>query len=170
MVTTVCNNYMSFFVYRIQYNESMANTVCNKTETFAGSDVFTSDKQVNRESSIVHWSRYDSSMARWRRWFPHKQMHIVDGLELRSNPVSALEKIERFLGIQADISTVHVVYNTKLGVHCILWNSGVERCLDGYKSFKHPRLTENMSKRLRAYFKPFSERFNNLIGHNFGWS
>lgn len=162
---------MRFSACRSLYKESKADVVCNKTSTFAESKVFTSDGRVNDGSDFIRHSRYDTSMAVWLRWFSFADhIHIVDGLELKANPVSAVDKVQQFLGLPQLISTENVEFDKERGVYCIRWRTGEGRCLGEYARYKHPRLTANMLRTLREYFKPFNQRFYDMVGKDFGWS
>jgi hypothetical protein len=44
--------------------------------------------------------KYSQHLERWLSYYPPQQLHIIDGDQLRSNPVETMNELQRFLKIQ----------------------------------------------------------------------
>ena len=55
--------------------------------------------EINTRCSETHVSMYDIHYSEWLKWFPKEQILIVNGDNLKINPIEELTKIEKFLNI-----------------------------------------------------------------------
>lgn len=73
-------------------------------------------------------SIYHNYIHRWLEAFPREQILVVNGDLLIEDPVSQLQKIEKFLGIEPRIGTHNFYFNETKGFYC-LRNETSDRCL-----------------------------------------
>ena len=80
--------------------------------TYENSGILTEEGHVNVNSTFVHRSHYASIIQFWTPLFAlGSQLLIVDGDNLVSDPVTELEKIERFLGVRNYLTHKRVVFD-----------------------------------------------------------
>ena len=72
-----------------------------KCQTYEGSGILTEEGHVNVSNAFIRRSAYADIIQFWTPLFKlGSQLLIVDGDNLVSDPVTELEKIERFLGVR----------------------------------------------------------------------
>ncbi|CAH1155811.1 unnamed protein product [Phaedon cochleariae] len=127
-----------------------------------------SNGSINEAYRPLAISLYHNYMHRWLEVFPREQILIVNGDLLIEDPVSQLQKIERFLGLEPRISTENFYFNETKGFYC-LRNETSDRCLRETKGRKHPRVDALVVSRLRKYYGEHNQRFYELVGEDLGW-
>ena len=138
--------------------------------TYEGSGILTPEGDVDPKSDFIIRSSFGHFIGNWTRMFNvGKQLHIVNGETLVSDPVSELKKVETFLGLRHHISQKNFVFSKKRGFYCMVSSRGPARCMGYDKGVKHPSLNPDVEKKLRDYFRPLNQRFYRAVGHNFGW-
>ncbi|XP_024081729.1 heparan sulfate glucosamine 3-O-sulfotransferase 5 isoform X2 [Cimex lectularius] len=97
------------------------------------------DGSVNIAYRPIALSLYHIYMHRWLEVFPRQQLLVVNGDRLIEDPVSELERIESFLGLEHRISRQNFYFNRTKGFYC-LRNGTEDKCLRESKGRKHPRV------------------------------
>ena len=123
---------------------------------------------VNHTYNAIKRSVYAHYMARWLRYFPLKQIHIVSGEGLVDDPLPHIHDIEDFLGIDHRITKDNFYFNETRGFYCIR-NETMEKCLNPSKGREHPPVRTEVMNKLRAYFRPYNEKFYDMVNKKFGW-
>ncbi|KAJ8972668.1 hypothetical protein NQ317_006388 [Molorchus minor] len=123
---------------------------------------------INEAYRPLAISVYHNYLHRWLEVFPREQMLIVNGDLLIEDPVSQLQKIERFLGLEARIGTHNFYFNETKGFYC-LRNETSDRCLRETKGRRHPRVDPEVVSKLRRYFGEHNQKFYELVGEDLGW-
>lgn len=100
--------------------------------------------------------------------FSREQLLIVNGDLLIEDPVSQIQKIERFLGLEPRIGTHNFYFNETKGFYC-LRNETSDRCLRETKGRRHPRVDPKVVSKLRKYFGEHNQKFYELVGEDLGW-
>nr|CAI5839296.1 unnamed protein product [Callosobruchus analis] len=113
-------------------------------------------------------SVYHNYLHRWLEAFPREQILIVNGDLLIEDPVSQVQKIENFLGLEPRIGTHNFYFNETKGFYC-LRNETSDRCLRETKGRRHPRVDPNVISKLRRYFGEHNQKFYELVGEDMGW-
>ena len=148
-------------------NDSSVERQC---QTYESSGILTSNGEVNKGSPFIRRSSYANIIKFWTDSFAiGSQLHIVDGDNLVSDPVSEMEMVETFLGVRHYLTKDNFVLDEERGFYCMVSDQGKKRCLGGGKGVPHPPLRPDVEAKLRKYFKPFNERFYRDVGHDFGW-
>lgn len=107
-------------------------------------------------------------MLQWLEVFSRNQILIVNGDRLIEDPVSEVQKIESFLGLESKITRDNFYFNQTKGFYCLKTN-GSERCLRESKGRKHPRVDPIVVSKLRKFFNDHNQRLYELIGEELGW-
>ena len=128
----------------------------------------TPDGEVDESYVVLRLSLYYKHMRNWLKYFPLEQIHIVDGDNLVKNPLDELRDVETFLGIDHRINKDMVYFNSSRGFYCVQ-NSSEQKCLDHTKGRKHPDVDPIIIHKLRKYFRPYNQRFFQMIGREFDW-
>jgi len=128
----------------------------------------TEDGEVDKTYTAVRRSLYVRHMAKWLRQFPRSQFLIVSGEGLIEDPVPHIKRIEEFLGIDHRITDQNFFFNETRGFYCIR-NETFEKCLAASKGRPHPKVDTVVMKKLRAFFRPWNEKFYEMVQQNFGW-
>lgn len=113
-------------------------------------------------------STYHTFVLQWLEVFPREQILIVNGDRLIEDPVSEVQKIESFLGLESKIKKENFYFNQTKGFYCLKANSSV-RCLHESKGRKHPRVNSSVVSKLRKYFNDHNQKLYDLIGEDLGW-
>ena len=124
---------------------------------------------IDTKSAILRQSLYVNHVTQWLKYFPRKQIHIVDGDQFRDDPVTVLSKLETFLGIEHRITKNQFTVNEQTGLSCVHVTGHEPLCLGSNKGRSHPKLTPGHLKKLQDYYQPYNKKFFKLVGHWFKW-
>jgi len=149
---------------------------------FSGAD----GERVNEGSSLIQSSVYHFYLARWLRYFPLRQIHLVNGEQLVKNPLDELQKVERFLKLPARFGQDNIYFNATKGFYCMRgggdmsdWgaedmrgegSARTEWCLDASKGRAHTDVSAEAVEKLRNHFRPHNKRLYQMVGREFGWT
>ncbi|XP_068141948.1 bifunctional heparan sulfate N-deacetylase/N-sulfotransferase [Drosophila tropicalis] len=97
--------------------------------------------------------KYAQHLEHWLAYYPAQQMHIIDGEQLRLNPIDVMNELQRFLKIQPllDYSN-HLRYDVKKGFYCQAVSEKRTKCLGKSKGRQYPTMDERSAKLLQRYF------------------
>ena len=90
---------------------------------------------------------YVEQIQNWLSYFPQKQMLILRSQDLRRDPVGVLNKVYAFLGLPQ---------------HTVVLNNPD-------KHSNYPPITPEMREKLEAYYLPFNQKLEELLGMQFDW-
>ncbi|KAL1132471.1 hypothetical protein AAG570_010426 [Ranatra chinensis] len=126
------------------------------------------DGSVNAAYRPLALSLYHTFMHRWLEVFPRQQMLVVNGDRLIEDPVSQLERIETFLGLEHRIGRHNFYFNRTKGFYC-LRNETTDKCLRESKGRRHPRVDPKVVATLRRFYAEHNQKFYDLVGEDLGW-
>lgn len=162
--------------------DPVARTISDYAQIYSnrvsrGKDYATFDSVVlSRDNSTVNAtyrgvsrSLYYEHLMRWLRCFSMSQIHFVNGEKLVSDPLSEVQRVERFLGLPSRLSSDSFFFNATRGFYCLRVDSK-QKCLSSSKGRKHPEVSEHVLHALRNFYQPHNQRFYALVGTDFGWS
>jgi [heparan sulfate]-glucosamine 3-sulfotransferase 3 len=118
---------------------------------------------------------YAEQLERYLQYFPLSQILIVSGERFVSNPASEFYKIQDFLGLKRAITKKHFYFNSKKGFYCLIkpgnhtQSRSTPHCMGKGKGRKHLKVDPQALERLRDFYRPFNEKFYQLIGIDFLW-
>lgn len=97
--------------------------------------------------------KYSQHLERWLSYYPPQQLHIIDGDQLRSNPVETMNELQRFLKIQPPFDySKHLRYDPKKGFFCQVINEDHTKCLGRSKGRQYPPMEDKSYKLLQRYY------------------
>ncbi|XP_076334870.1 heparan sulfate glucosamine 3-O-sulfotransferase 3B1-like isoform X2 [Tachypleus tridentatus] len=107
----------------------------------------------------------------WNRFFPRRQIHVVSGENLIKNPGKEMMMVQDFLGLPRIVSDHHFYFNQTKGFPCVKKseNKGVPHCLGKTKGRTHPDIASETIDRLRDFYRPFNQKFFQIVGREFTW-
>ena len=129
------------------------------------------DMDLTMLRRFMEMSVYDESIRIWMKFFNSSQMLVIDANELKQDPLSVLNRVEDFLGIEHTITEDMFVFNAHKGFYCLkstLTSTGMV-CYDENRGKKHEELPEDIRTRLKNLYAPRNKNFFNLIGKTFDW-
>ncbi|XP_005096599.1 heparan sulfate glucosamine 3-O-sulfotransferase 2 [Aplysia californica] len=125
---------------------------------------------INTSWAAIKIGIYAKHMERWLQVFPMRQIHLVDGHKLVSDPAKEMAKVEKFLGLPPFIRDEHFFLRGFKGTFPCIMRHGVPHCLDEKtKGRDHPDVDSKVLQRLRDFYRPFNAKFYQMVGHDFGW-
>ena len=137
--------------------------------------VLNSRGDVAETDSFVRHSVYDKPMELWLKYFSLNQFLIMDNEEIKNDPISALNKVERFLGIEHFITDDMFILNEDKGFYCVQTNITDTRmaCYSTNRGHKKQNAISEMALlKLRDYFYSKhgkNKNFFKIIGRSFDW-
>lgn len=96
---------------------------------------------------------YAVHLERWLAYYPPQQIHIIDGDQLRLDPIAVMDRVQPFLKLQP-----HVDYRQKLrfdakkGFFCQVTAANGTKCLGKSKGRLYPEMEPQAAKYLHSYF------------------
>lgn len=136
--------------------------------------VLTLEGELNRTYPAITTSLYDEQYSKWTKKFSPDQLFIADGNELKSTPWITMNKIEKFLGLENEITQNDFVRGTR-GYYCIkrqdtnLADKELMRCLNQSKGRAHYPVSESLKSKLRRLYQNHNSRFEKSVGMEFHW-
>uniref|UniRef100_A0A1B6ENZ1 [heparan sulfate]-glucosamine N-sulfotransferase n=1 Tax=Cuerna arida TaxID=1464854 RepID=A0A1B6ENZ1_9HEMI len=97
--------------------------------------------------------KYAQHLERWLTYYSPQQLHIIDGDQLRSNPIQVMDSLQKFLKITPyfDYST-HLRYDPKKGFFCQVLNDDHTKCLGKSKGRLYQPMDDRSYKLLQRYY------------------
>ncbi|KAG2462104.1 NDST2 sulfotransferase, partial [Polypterus senegalus] len=93
------------------------------------------------QSRCLTPGKYAVHLHRWLQHFQASQLLVVDGTQLRLNPVVVMEGIQRFLGITPLFNyTQALMFDEAKGFWCQRMENGRPKCLGKNKGRKYPEM------------------------------
>ena len=108
---------------------------------------------------------YHHNLKMWRKYFPQKQIKVIDASKFALDPVPILQETEEFLDIPRYIQRRHFKKGPT-GFFCINKKNG---CMKDNKGRKHPEVSKEALDVIREYYKPFNKLFFEYINQTMSW-
>ncbi|CAH1996483.1 unnamed protein product [Acanthoscelides obtectus] len=97
--------------------------------------------------------KYAQHLERWMTYFPPQSIHIIDGEELKNNPVEVMNELQKFLKITPFFNyTEHLRFDPKKGFYCQVIKGDHTKCLGRSKGRHYPPMEEKSLKHLQRYY------------------
>lgn len=132
--------------------------------------------EFNGNAKFIQNSLYSVYLKNWLLYFPHEQIHIVNGDNLIRDPGAELAKVQRFLDINVLIDRKDFIFNPKKRFYClknrpafITAKKSDVICLGRSKGRKHPVISEKTLQAMKEFYRPYNHELYELIGTDFGW-
>ncbi|CAL1537160.1 unnamed protein product [Lymnaea stagnalis] len=103
---------------------------------------------------------YAVHLARWLQFFPQQQILLIDGDQLSKDPITVLNNLQIFAGVQPFIDySGKLEYQEEKGFYC-LTETG---CLSSNKGRKYPPMDVESSRYLDKFFKDHNTNLRTLL-------
>ena len=113
---------------------------------------------------------YGPSIGMWLDVFPRKQLHIVDGEIMITNPYTELKKVETFLDVPAYFQPRMFVFNETKGFYCFKRsNQSDEECMNSAKGIPHVEIAEQLMTKMRDFARACNRNLSQITGQQFSW-
>ena len=125
--------------------------------------------EINTNSSQISVSMYDIHYSRWLQWFPKEQILIVNGDNLKFNPVEELTNIEKFLNIPHyfENDMFNVIVNE--GRSYWYWKDTESESQPVGLQHKLPYILESTLHEVAVFLQPHASRFCQMASINVTW-
>uniref|UniRef100_A0A0B7BT56 [heparan sulfate]-glucosamine N-sulfotransferase n=1 Tax=Arion vulgaris TaxID=1028688 RepID=A0A0B7BT56_9EUPU len=113
-------------------------------------------------SRCLKSSAYVIHLARWLQYFPVNQIYLVDGDELKDDPVSVVNKLQTFLNLQPFIDfSKKLRYDPLKKFFCRIDNG----CLGMTIGRDYPPMDEDSIRYLDSYFADHNTNLKTVLNH-----
>ena len=118
---------------------------------------------LSLQSRCLEPGKYATHLERWLLQFSMSHLVIIDGEELKKNPVTIMNNIQHSLQISPffDYSKSLLFDKTK-GFYCMM-KDGKKKCLGKGKGRSYPPMDEFSSKWLLKYYRKYNENLERLL-------
>ncbi|CAG7786790.1 unnamed protein product [Allacma fusca] len=108
--------------------------------------------------------RYAQHLERWLSYYPSQQLLILDGEELRNDPVSVMNRFQHFLQITPayDYSD-KLRYDRTKGFYCQIISQNKNKCLGRSKGRHYPSMDPKAAKYLQTYYSTHNNALVKLL-------
>ncbi|XP_059474716.1 bifunctional heparan sulfate N-deacetylase/N-sulfotransferase [Neocloeon triangulifer] len=97
--------------------------------------------------------KYSQHLERWLSLYTPQQLHIIDGEQLRVNPVEVMNNVQKFLKVTPPFDFAkHLRYDPKKGFFCQVVNEDHTKCLGRSKGRQYAQMDERSLKLLQRYY------------------
>ncbi|XP_038122096.1 bifunctional heparan sulfate N-deacetylase/N-sulfotransferase [Culex quinquefasciatus] len=108
--------------------------------------------------------KYAQHLERWLAYYPQQQLQIIDGEQLKSNPVEVMMELQRFLKLSPTFDySEHLRFDNKKGFYCQIVNENKNKCLGKSKGRQYPPMDEKSAKWLQRYYQNHNSALNKLL-------
>uniref|UniRef100_A0A1I8EIL5 [heparan sulfate]-glucosamine N-sulfotransferase n=1 Tax=Wuchereria bancrofti TaxID=6293 RepID=A0A1I8EIL5_WUCBA len=109
--------------------------------------------------------RYTHHLEHWLDYYPSTQIHLVDGEQLRTDPVAAITNLVDTLHAPKFAFSDLIKFDDKKGFFCSYIN-GTKRCLGTGKGRKYEPLDEKLREKLDLIFRDDNIALHKLLLRN----
>ncbi|XP_048472152.1 bifunctional heparan sulfate N-deacetylase/N-sulfotransferase 2 [Rhincodon typus] len=97
---------------------------------------------------------YATHIERWLTFYQPSQFLVVNGLQLRNNPVAVMETVQKFLGVTPHFNyTRALMYDDNKNFWCQMVEGGKSKCLGKSKGRKYPEMDSSSRTFLTNYYR-----------------
>ncbi|NXY89010.1 NDST4 sulfotransferase, partial [Alcedo cyanopectus] len=129
---------------------------------WAPSDIRTLQKRC----LIPGW--YAVHIERWLTHYPASQLLIIDGQQLRSDPATVMDEVQKFLGVSPHYNySEALTFDPQKGFWCQLLEGGKTKCLGKSKGRKYPPMDQESRAFLSSYYRDHNVELSKLL-HRLG--
>ncbi|XP_062992434.1 bifunctional heparan sulfate N-deacetylase/N-sulfotransferase 4 [Elgaria multicarinata webbii] len=123
-------------------------------------------KALQKRCLIPGW--YAIHIERWLTNFPTSQLLIIDGQQLRSDPATIMDEVQKFLGVSPHYNySEALTFDPQKGFWCQLLEGGKTKCLGKSKGRKYPPMDQESRAFLSNYYRDHNVELSKLL-HRLG--
>lgn len=107
---------------------------------------------------------YAQHLERWLNFFSPQQIMIIDGEELKTDPVTVMSRLQVFLKIEPFLDYKKLLrFESKKGFFCPITGNSTVKCLGKGKGRRYEDISPTTEKFLRDYFMPHNVALSKLL-------
>ncbi|KAK7500900.1 hypothetical protein BaRGS_00007780 [Batillaria attramentaria] len=131
--------------------------------------VLTADEQMPRQvrelrNRCLEPGMYYQHLMRWLDYFPARQLFIIDGEQLRNDPIHVMHKLQQFIHIQPYFDySQHLRYDPHKGFFCQVLNDSRNKCLGRGKGRVYDPMDEASASYLRHFYRKQNINLSKLL-------
>ncbi|KAK2546010.1 bifunctional heparan sulfate N-deacetylase/N-sulfotransferase 4 [Columba livia] len=111
---------------------------------------------------------YAVHIERWLTHYPASQLLIIDGQQLRSDPATVMDEVQKFLGVSPHYNySEALTFDPQKGFWCQLLEGGKTKCLGKSKGRKYPPMDQESRAFLSRYYRDHNVELSKLL-HRLG--
>ncbi|NXE96565.1 NDST4 sulfotransferase, partial [Menura novaehollandiae] len=111
---------------------------------------------------------YAVHIERWLTHFPASQLLIIDGQQLRNDPATVMDEVQKFLGVSPHYNySEALTFDPQKGFWCQLLEGGKTKCLGKSKGRKYPPMDQESRAFLSSYYREHNVELSKLL-HRLG--
>ncbi|XP_049670918.1 bifunctional heparan sulfate N-deacetylase/N-sulfotransferase 3 isoform X2 [Accipiter gentilis] len=111
---------------------------------------------------------YATHIERWLNYFPPYQLLIIDGQQLRTDPSTVMDEVQKFLGVSPHYNySEALTFDSHKGFWCQLLEEGKTKCLGKSKGRKYPPMDSECRAFLSSYYRDHNVELSKLL-HKLG--
>ncbi|KAM9580721.1 bifunctional heparan sulfate N-deacetylase/N-sulfotransferase 4 isoform 1-T1 [Guaruba guarouba] len=111
---------------------------------------------------------YAVHIERWLTHYPASQLLIIDGQQLRSDPATVMDEVQKFLGVSPHYNySEALMFDPQKGFWCQLLEGGKTKCLGKSKGRKYPPMDQESREFLSSYYRDHNVELSKLL-HRLG--
>ncbi|XP_056212805.1 bifunctional heparan sulfate N-deacetylase/N-sulfotransferase 4 isoform X1 [Falco biarmicus] len=111
---------------------------------------------------------YAVHIERWLSHYPASQFLIIDGQQLRSDPATVMDEVQKFLGVSPHYNySEALTFDPQKGFWCQLLEGGKTKCLGKSKGRKYPPMDQESRAFLSSYYRDHNVELSKLL-HRLG--
>ncbi|XP_019482917.1 PREDICTED: bifunctional heparan sulfate N-deacetylase/N-sulfotransferase 3 [Hipposideros armiger] len=123
-------------------------------------------RALQRRCLVPGW--YASHIERWLVYFPPFQLLIIDGQQLRTDPATVMDEVQKFLGVSRHYNySEALTFDSHKGFWCQLLEEGKTKCLGKSKGRKYPPMGPDSRAFLSSYYRDHNAELSKLL-HRLG--
>ena len=117
------------------------------------------------QSRCLEPGRYSTHLERWFNYYKSQALHIIDGEELKYDPVSVMNRLQHFLNIKPFIDfSDKLKFDRKKGFFCrVADDGGQPKCLGKGKGRQYPNMDTESQNFLREHYRLSNEALLKLL-------
>nr|XP_054771770.1 heparan sulfate glucosamine 3-O-sulfotransferase 1-like [Lytechinus pictus] len=122
-------------------------------------------------STMTELGQYVVYLNKFRKVYHRDQFLFIDGDAFAKDPYPTLLKVEEFLGLPKFYKRTHFVKNQTKGLYCAQVPERPDfGCMIPSKGRPHPKVSEDILRKLRDYYRPYNKKLRDQLGLNFSWT
>ncbi|XP_070569688.1 heparan sulfate glucosamine 3-O-sulfotransferase 1-like [Ptychodera flava] len=122
---------------------------------------------LNYYNELIDTGIYIKHILRWLEYFPPSQIHAVDAGLFKSDIVSEMQRLEKFLEVPAYFNASHFYYNSDSEVYCLTFP--IKICPSAVHGRTLRTADEKVLRVLREFYRPYNRHLSKLLNWKLTW-
>ncbi|XP_072035697.1 heparan sulfate glucosamine 3-O-sulfotransferase 1-like [Amphiura filiformis] len=146
-------------------NATLAEKLFPFHETFM-SCIFKPNGELQTQCPLLFHGNYLQHLLKWMQYFSSQNFIVVNEEDVIFKPFRVLQKIEHFIGIPNYFQFDDFKFDLNVGSYCLKTNN---RCISSSKDEELPKLSPDITRKLRQYFLNSDKVIQNIFDVRLPW-